>query len=416
MNSAPSIDCSLAASSNRLFFIVACLALAASVPAAVPDGANAGSKTYTLFMGADLDVQLNKVDHRVRDVSGGSFLINVDGKELLVPMYEGTVNLRVAHSLKLTEASATIARLKSERAYTSANDPTKKFMREQPGSNAQATVARADGAYLVISNLAAAGGSASGGGASGPGGMPVASAEVQAARSAADSAGTAMFAEGNNIGNYVSKMQGELAQELFDAMEVSFEVSAEEPLKNPYVVIVARFHERDAKSGQSKNWIFAKALNPIDHTPRKVQLKQGGFPPGFEMEDVKVHLYDRGQELATNVADKRVELTRDEAFQYVVMDYVSSHKGASAPATLAMGRLPADWRTRLGAGQLTQFFYVKVSKDGLPLEAYVDQSCSQKVDDPYLQSVIREIRFKPALEKGRPIEGVALLRFGDLRI
>jgi hypothetical protein len=65
---------------------------------------------------------------------------------------------------------------------------------------------------------------------------------------------------------------------------------------------------------------------------------------------------------------------------------------------------------------LTQFFYVKVSKDGLPVDAYVDESCSHKVEDPYLQSVIRDIRFHPALDKGRPVEGIALLKFGDLRL
>jgi hypothetical protein len=116
------------------------------------------------------------------------------------------------------------------------------------------------------------------------------------------------------------------------------------------------------------------------------------------------------------VADKRVPLTRDEAFQYVLIDYVSSHKGASLPATPAMGKLPADLRARLGSGQLTQFFYVKVSKEGMPVEAYLDESCSHKVDDPYLQSVIRDLRFNPALEKGRPVGGIALLKLGDLRM
>jgi hypothetical protein len=38
------------------------------------------------------------------------------------------------------------------------------------------------------------------------------------------------------------------------------------------------------------------------------------------------------------------------------------------------------------------------------------------VEDPYLQSVIRDIRFNPALDKGQPVEGIARLRFADLRI
>ena len=149
-------------------------------------------------------------------------------------------------------------------------------------------------------------------------------------------------------------------------MEVTFEVSAEQPLASPYVVILAQYHELNAPPGTSRNWIYAKALEPIDSKPRKVRILQGGFPRGFELEKFQVHLYNRGQELATNVADKRVPLTRDEAFQYMLIDYVSSHKGASLPATPAMVKLPADFRTRLAGGQLAQIFFVKVSKDGLP--------------------------------------------------
>ena len=45
-------------------------------------------------------------------------------------MKNGLISLKVQQSLKLTEASATIADLKGDRAYTEANDPRKKFNRE----------------------------------------------------------------------------------------------------------------------------------------------------------------------------------------------------------------------------------------------------------------------------------------------
>jgi hypothetical protein len=414
MNSAPSIDCSLAASSNRLFFIVACLALAASVPAAVPDGANAGSKTYTLFMGADLDVQLNKVAYHVLDVSGGSFVIKVDGKDLLVPMYEGPVSLRVAHSLKLTEASASIADLKGERAYTPGNDPVRKYMAQQGQAVAsQAAMDIAEWNVVFAGRMANANAQAAAAGQEG--GFP-SGTDVHAAQQQLGAAYAAALSDFGNNSSLVGKMQSELDQGLFDAMDISFKVSAEKPLNSPYVVIVAQYREPKTPPGALHSWIYAKALEPIDSKPRKVRIVQGGFPQGFELERFQVHLYDRGQELATNVADKRVSLARDEAFQYVLIDYISSHKGASLPATPAMGKLPADLRTRLGSGQLTQRFFVKVSKDGLPVETYVDESCSHKVDDPYLLSVIRDLRFNPALEKGRPVEGIALLKLGDLRL
>ena len=134
------------------------------------------------------------------------------------------------------------------------------------------------------------------------------------------------------------------------------------------------------------------------------------------MDDFKVHLFDRGQELATNVADKRVELTYSDAFRYFLIDYIGDHKGASRPAAPVMGRLPAGWQARLTPDQLTQAYFVKVSKDGMPVGTYADEACSKPVTDPYLQSVVKEIRFAPTLDKGKAVEGTAKLRLGDIQI
>jgi hypothetical protein len=82
----------------------------------------------------------------------------------------------------------------------------------------------------------------------------------------------------------------------------------------------------------------------------------------------------------------------------------------------AMGRLPADLPSKLAQGMYTAAFYTRVSAEGLAYEAYSDAACTKKVDDPYLDSVVKRIRFKPALSNGKPVEGVATLRLGQLEI
>ena len=399
----------VATAAGGLVFVGLCMVLT-SVSSGAPAGAEAEARTHTLFMGADFDVQSNKVFHRVRDVSGGSFVIKVNGEEILVPMNQAPVEFRIQQSLKLTEHSATIGDLKGERAYSPANDPVKKFVREQPGgaSHLQSSQA-AMGSTLAQRDLGIAKSSGS------PANI-VAQVQQQA-NSASASYSSALSAEGsdfNNVGSYSAKLQEELAKKLFDAMDVTFEVASPQPLNSPYVVIVAQYRERDERPGIAHNWIYARTLEPIDSKPRKVRLLQGGLPPGFELLNFKLHLYDRGQELATNVADKRVPLTRDEAFLYLKIDYVSSHKEATLPPTAAMGKLPADLRSRLTSAQFAHTFFVKVSKDGLPGEVFLDEACAQKADDSYLLSVIRDIRFNPALDKGRAVDGVARLNFDSL--
>ena len=390
-----------------------------AVSAGGPPGAEPEPASHTLFMGADIDLKWNNAFHRVRDVSGGSFVIKIGGEDVLIPMDRGPVGFKIEQSLKLTEASATIVGLKGERAYTSANDPVKAFVRQQPGTAGLDMVGRADGAALIASiedsavmNVTIPN-------------NPIAQAYYQKAiddaranlsanQENASAAGAQLNAEYNQIGAYTAKMQAELAKQLFDAVEVTFEVSSPQPLNKPYVVIVAQFRERDEKPGTAHNWIYARTLDPIDSKPRKVRLLQGGLPPGFELIKFKLHLYDRGQELATNVAENRVPLTREDAFNYLKIDYITSHKDTTFAATAAMGRLPADLRSRLTSAQLAQTYFVKVSKDGLPGEAFADESCAQKVEDPYVLSVIRDLRFRPALDKGRAVDGIARLNFENL--
>ena len=202
----------------------------------------------------------------------------------------------------------------------------------------------------------------------------------------------------------------------FDAMDVAFEISSERPLDRPYVVIIVQYRAPTGKPGQVDKWVYARPLQVIGREPVKIHVEQGGFPPGFDLEDFQVHVYNRGEEIATTAAPKRMELTRDEALQYVIAQFVGSHKGATLPPTPAMGRLPADLPARLANNEFKKTYYVRVTKDGKAAEAFADESCSQKVDDPYLQSVVRNIQFKPALEKGKPVDGVARLNLHQLPI
>jgi hypothetical protein len=374
----------------------------------------AESQTHTLFMGADFDIQLNRAYYRVRDISGGSVVIRVDDRDVLLPMKEGPVAMKVVESLKLTEASAVIADLKGERTYSPANDPVRKFMREQPGGANHLSVNQAEIQSITAQQSVAA---AQRNGAPGAASVQIVAQAQQQAAAASNSLTSAVSAEGadyNNVGIYSTNMQEELAKKLFDAVAVTFEVSSPQPLNSPYVVIVAQYRECNEKPGAAHNWIYARALEPIGPKLRKIRLLQGGLPPGFELLKFRLHLFNRGQEIATNVAEKRVPLTREDAFQYLKIEYVTSHKDMTLPPTPAMGKLPADLRSRLTGAQIAVTFFVKVSKDGLPGEVFFDESCSQRVDDPDILSAIRNIRFKPALEKGRAVDGIARLNFDSL--
>jgi len=162
--------------------------------------------------------------------------------------------------------------------------------------------------------------------------------------------------------------------------------------------------------------VYAQSLHPIDEHLSHVHFVEEGFPFNYELVDFQLHIYNRGEEIATNLAADRVELTRDEAFEYVKMEYIGSHLKDTLPAVPVMGKLPADLPAQLAQGKYSAAFYVKVSKDGFADEAYTDPACTRRIDDPYLDSVVKRVRFKPALNSGKPVDGVATLKLGQLAI
>ena len=362
-------------------------------------------QTHTLFMGLDLSIEHQKSFHRVRDVSGDSFVITAGAAPVLLPVNRASHNLKVSSALKLTGVSGSITNLKSERTYTAGNDPQMNRMKEMN----RAIGALEDNKSLAIDRYASIKREIAGPYADPSGAMERAADEAMASFESAS-----ILSNSALISGFDGKAQSDLAKELYDAIEVKFELSAETPLNNPYILLVARFREPNAPPSTARNWIYAESLRPIDSTPVKFHRIKGGFPPGYILEDFKVHLYNRGEEVATNVSSKRVPLTREEAFEYVKIQYIASHKGATVPATPAMGKLPPDFNARITGGQFNRTYYVKVSKDGVAEGAFMDADCKQKIEDEYLESVVNSIRFKPALEKGKPVSAVAQLKLDKL--
>ena len=380
-------------------------------------GADAAeAKTHTLFMGADVYVEQNHQACRVEDVVGGSFVITVDGKEVKIPANYGQVKMRVDSELKLTSTGAKVDRFKAERAYTPENDPVKQFLNRQSEmmavQDAAATAAVRVGLAQTSANVAKFGA------AGVPGGSPVQgmpSANPAIAESNFTSAAMAEQAASGHLASSVGAMQDALAKELYDAINLEFDVTSTQPVRRPYVIVLVQYHAKGAKPGESSRWLYAAQLDPLGDKPQKVRVKQGGLPPGYEIEKCQVHVYDGGQELATNLAENQVALTRTEAFAYLLLEYVGTHKGANLGAAPIMGRPDAEAMAKLGPDRLRQTYYVKVSKEGLPLATFADADCSRPVDAD-IAALVAAVRFYPALENGKPIDGVAQLRLSRLSL
>lgn len=366
-------------------------------------------------MGLDLDVEQQKAFHRVRDVSNGTFVINMHGRPAFIPVESRSVGLRFEQSLKLSTTSVLIDGLKTERWYSVSADPVTQRQRAMMAMMGEIgdSQSRALGGYMSAQTggfqLNGAGGSS-----------PLEAATLKPAADLSlnkfDSAGALARTDIGTNAFHGERARADLERELFDSLDLSFEVSSAKPLHNAYVVIVTRFRDPNAKSGASRNWIYAESLGLVEREPRRVRVTKAGFPPGFAIEECKVHIYDRGTEVATNLSTKRVDLSAEEAFEYVKIEHIAKHKRDTVRAVPAMGSLPADLHSQVSAGQLDRTLYVKVTSAGLPVDVFTDEACTQKLDDDYVTGIVRGLRFTPALETGKPVDSVAAFKLGQLSL
>lgn len=386
--------------------------LLAGVVLPVTSLAQDAAKTYTLFMGSNVSINLDKDLYPVRDINGSAWVVNIGGQDRAISGKEAQVDLKITSAQKLTEQSAVISDFKHEPGYSFANDPAVKLTRslnQAADANAGSLAAANQASALNIVAISApqTGPNAvagNGGNGTGDGTQNVFSSNPAAAADAA-TADAALAGGGQQA-----------TSEGYDALNVQFEISSPKEIPTPYLVAMARFHPKGSAPGVVQSLVYAKALEAIGPTPTKVKFAEEGFPFDYEMIDYQVHIYNRGVEIATNIAEKREEMTPDEAFAYVKNAYLESHKSATLPATpILADDLPADLSARLAAGDYSKPVFVKVSKEGLSDGAFSDSACTQKIDDPYLQSVVRDIRFKPALADGKPVEGVAPVSLDRLK-
>jgi hypothetical protein len=408
------------------------------------------AKTHTLFMGADIFVNLDKDIYPVRGVIGSSWVIDINGEEKVVSAKQAPLNLKITPSLKLTDVSATIVGYKKRQAYSFNNDPSVRLTRglSQTAMTDAYLIGNANDAQYIADtlgnkSLGAAAALATTDNQLGASGMLATARSLGSPFKSSAQSGNLTEAEaiaqGASYAAYVANQVaiktdvaqdtaasdagqtengeepgGRLVQTGLDAMDVEFQISSAKPLQKPYVVTMTRFHPKGTKPGTVQNLVYARELHPIESHPTNVHFVESGFPYDFELIDFQLHVYNRGEEIATTVSSKRVELTRNEAFEYVKMEYMGSHKGATLSAAPAMGRLPADLPSRLASGEFKQAFYVRVSRDGLPGDAFLDEACSRKVEDPYVEAVVKDIRFDPALVNGKPVDGIVPLRLRQL--
>lgn len=397
---------------RRALWLACGLAGGAGAAASVASAAAPVPAPFVVFMGADLDVQQGKRFHRVQDVDGSEFVITVGGKNRFVRTRLQANQLKVDHELKYSPLSVRLDDLEGGPGYTPAADPRHKFnARSGAAGGAAAAQSLAEFNAAEISSTISKINPAYDNGR-----KEQLERALEVERSSADLASSHFSSDYSSVGSMANALALELAEGNYDLVDISFRISSPEPLDDPYMVVFVEFQLRGAKPGETSRLIHAKALDPIGPDPKYIRIREGGMPVGFKYLSHEVHIYNRGREVATNVSARRVELSREEARQFVLLEHLAAGKDATVPPAPVAGSLPGSVRRRVGPEQLTRVCYARVAKDGQLQGVFADEGASLPVADPDLVALFADALYKPALVRGKPADGVVRVRLSDLAL
>lgn len=186
-------------------------------------------------------------------------------------------------------------------------------------------------------------------------------------------------------------------------VELTFDVSSPVPLDNAYIVVVASYASL-SKSNEVARQISAREFAHIDSRPQRVKMTHAASMNRLPFKKFDIALFANGQEVATNLSEKRMALTSDQAFKFFLIDYLSTHEGATVAPTPVLMKPRAEFRRQVETREMDQAIYAKVDKMGNVLAMSTDAAGTQPLSSS-LESALYNVRFMPALNNGTPVEG-----------
>ena len=345
-------------------------------------------RTHQLFVGIDVFVPQQNEMMQVKNIRGETSLLA--GEDGQLTKIDRTTGFRFKLVPKVCNIAAEIENLEWRTVFSPANDPNRKWVGRQTNimNYQQDRLQEIDNPTYV--------GSAA----------PIGYA-------ASESRAAGLMKESNSIDQMTSaefsKKEVDARAEStggHDAMELEFRISAPEPIAHAYLIALTRV--RDAK-GTITDINFHREIGAIGPQPRKILHLQTGIAPGSEIIEVKTHLFSNGKELATNLSEKRFELTTEEAKQYLMLDHVANHRGQSIAAHPVWELAPAELKAMASASAVDFPVTVEIDADGQltrldPGALIVPES---------LLATIKRLTFLPALEEGAPVASTRTVNLAD---
>jgi hypothetical protein len=367
------------------------------------------SKDHVLFVGTDLAINQDGEYHSVVGASKDSLQIARNEKLEAVRVSQGT-DVRINRGVKLSNLSATIGNVKTESVDRASARAHLEALKSSMllADEASMTADRLHGGVMVAS--------AAGADPDAPvAGAAITAAAIEANKAAATAAYTSALPGTDSLeATANTHLMQNLGQSNSTAVELTFDISSPTPIENAYIVVVANYGSAD-RPGKNAQQISVKNFDQVATSPQIVKMSHATSLNGLPFEKFDIGLYANGVEVATNLSAKRVPLTKDEAYQFFLIEYLTKHKGETRSPAPVLMTSRSEFRRELGQAELEEVIYAMVDKSGSTLSLSPDKAGSKKLPAP-LEVALQDVRFMPALENGKPVDGQLKLKLADLAL
>lgn len=371
------------------------------------------SKDYVVFLGIDLFADPNNELERLPVVGGssGEIVVLDESGTSVIPRSKAVITATLEP--KVSRGEVTLERMEGRPVYSPNTNPATKELAQMMALQSVDEGRRdaADrAAFRARMAVNAAGAEAA---ATPAAGRAAAESRFnQATAAAAAAASEVGEAAGSSVlsSNLPLGFEGNGGH---DGFEVTFRVSAAEHYSDAYGVLQLTIHEPLHPELGKQHAFQVFDLPDIGPKPRKVSVTRLRLPRGFMIDSYEVHVYVADTELATNTSRNRVEVTKAEALQFLILQHTHRNKGASLDPQVVQELRPEWPRAKLAGDWEHITVNLRITPEGMVEETNVAGGISNPLTDE-LSAAVRDVVFLPALAVGKPVPGTGRFALGEL--
>jgi len=365
----------------------------------------APTRDYHLYVGADFYVSRDDDLVRITNMDGNrAVLSEEDGTQTVLSR---TTGFRWTRVPKIGRGLTEIKELKTERVFSPAKDPNNEwagkqtnimnYQQDQMTVRLQATAAfdqsvssaRSQAAEMSpqdLDNLEDAVSQVA------PGVMNAMNDTLEG------------FERAGNNEFYQKRIDEAKSAGGYDAITLEFKAATPEPVANAYVVAISRI----SVNGRISDVTFHQSIGRLDSKPRRVYILQTGLPPGYEVLNTDVYLFTNGKELPTNLSEKRLSITHEEARQYLLLDRVASNRRETLPPEPVWNLAPEALMSAESPEVFDYNLLVDIDSQG----QLTGIQSAGVVPEP-IRQVVAQMEFLPALDNGDAVPGQLAFNLAD---